>query len=390
MRVVIAGGGFGGVRAALNLANKKGFEVKLVSNQNYFEYHAALYRSATGRSPLEVAIPLRDFFAYANNVEVVADTAAALDAEARALSGQSGARYPYDALILALGNVTEYYGISGLAENSFGVKTIHEALRLKRHLHEHLLNKDVDSNYVVIGAGATGVELAAEMASYLKDIRRRHKVDNEFTVNLVEAAPRAVAAMPASYSRAVEKRLARLGVRTYFNAAVESSSSGGITIPQGDIATSTVVWTAGVANNPFFAAHKKVFTLGKNQRVKVDDYLMGAPDVYVIGDAADTPYSGMAQTALHNANFVTDDIRRRAHGHSRRTYRPKRPIYAIPVGARWAAVLWGKTQINGTLGWILRRLADLRLYLNFLPFNKALTTWRYGFETEEICQVCKK
>jgi NADH dehydrogenase FAD-containing subunit len=97
----------------------------------------------------------------------------------------------------------------------------------------------------------------------------------------------------------------------------------------------------------------------------------------------------MAQTAIHDANFVTANIKKQLRGKPPRQYEPARPVYAIPVGPHWSAVRWGKLEIYGYPGWILRRLADLRLYLKFLPPAKALTVWRYGIVAEESCDVCK-
>ncbi len=390
MRVVIAGGGFGGVRAALKLANRPGFEVKLISKQRYFEYHAALYRSATGRSPLEVAIPLADFFKSARNVEVVEGEAASINPTDRILATKDGTEYPYDAVLLALGAVTQYFGIKGLAEYSEGVKTIQEALELKRHLHEDLVSQaKAERNYVVIGGGATGVELAAELKPYLEKIRRNHGiVDTRFNVDLVEASSQLLPNMPVRYSQKVQKRLTRLGVKIYLDTTVKSETVKSIQLPHGSINSHVVIWTAGVANNPLFATMPELFKRGKGGRVEVDQFLQAAPGIYVIGDSANTKFSGMAQTALHDADFVTDNLRRELSGHSKHSYTAKPPIYAVPVGPHWSAVLWGKTEIYGRLGWALRRLADLRLYLKFLPPSKALTTWRYGMLTEEVCPIC--
>lgn len=390
MKIVIVGGGFGGVRTALALANKKNIEVKLISDQSYFEYHAALYRSATGRSPLEVAIPLSEFFSYAKNVEVIEDKIIKINEAEQKVIGQSTSTYGYDALVLATGNVTEYFGVKGLKEFAYGVKTIQEALKLKRHLHDQLLNAESERNYVVIGAGATGVELSAELTSYLKKIRQKHKIKHSFTVDLIEAGPRVLASMPKKFSSKVERRLKKLGVKTIFNTAVKAENVDDIQLPKGSIASHTVIWTAGVGNNSLFAENSKLFEFGKAGRAKVDQYLRTAPNIYVIGDSAVTKYTGMAQTALHDANFVASNLIRTSKGQSTSPYKPKRPIYAIPVGPRWAAVLWGETEIYGRLGWILRRLADLKLYLLFLPARKAVTTWRYGFKDEEVCPVCKK
>src|SRR5690606_19057172 len=152
------------------------FKVTLISDQTYFEYHAALYRSATGRSPLEVAVPLVDFFRGANNVEVVEDKVEDFSVKKREVYGQSGSTWAYDSLVLAPGSVTNYFGIKGLEEYSYGVKSIHQALELKRHMHDTLVAGHEERNYVIIGAGATGVELAGELAAYLKEIRRNHQL----------------------------------------------------------------------------------------------------------------------------------------------------------------------------------------------------------------------
>ncbi len=389
MRVVIVGGGFAGVKTALVLANRPGVDVKLISAQSYFEYYAALYRSATGRSSLEVTIPLRDFFEYAKNVEVLQDYIVDLNSREKYLLGETGSRYEYDELVLAMGNITEYFGIKGLKQYSFGIKSIHEALRLKRHLHQQLLSAHSDQNYVVVGAGATGVELSAELASYLKKIHRKHKVEPKYKIDLIEAGPRVLAIMPKSFSKIAQKRLRKLGINVMLNTAVRSETIHQIQLPSGSIESRTVIWTAGVANNPFFKKFPKVFQLGRAGRVIVNDYLGATPNIYVIGDCASTEYSGMAQTAIHNADFVAKNILRTLRGKPKKSYKPKKPIYAVPVGSRWAVVLLGNKYVVGRLGWLLRRLADLHLYLMFLPISKALMVWRYGFVDEEICSVCK-
>lgn len=390
MKVVIVGAGFGGVRAALLLANKPGFRVQLVSDKTYFEYHAALYRSATGRSPLEVAIPLREFFSFAKNVEVIEDSISTIKDEIYKIEGSSGSKYSYDSLILSVGSVTQFFGISGLNEYSYGVKTIHEALELKRHLHESTIGgKETEKNYVVVGAGPSGVELAAEMKSYIEKVRKKHKAKNTpFNINLVEAASRVLPSMPESFSKNVEERLRKLKITLHLETAVKGETYDSIQLPDQEIKSRTVVWTAGLANNPLFEQNKTSFELNKRGKVVVNDFLEAAKDIYVIGDSADTKYSGMAQTALYDANFVVNNLLKLQKQEERKPYVPKRPIYAIPVGPKWSAVLWGKKSVFGFPAWVLRRLADLRLYLTFLTVGKALSTWRYGFVEEESCPIC--
>lgn len=385
MKVVIVGGGFGGVRAALNLSGRPGIDVVLISKQPYFEYHAALYRTATGRSPFEVAINLTDFFNHHPNIEVVEDEITKLHLNDQRVEGASGSNYSFDRLILAVGSVTQYFGIKGLADYSYGVRTIQEALELKRHIHEGLLSSQwPERNYVVIGGGASGVELAAELMLYLQHVRQRHRINTEFNVYLLEASSNLLPSLPATFTRGIENRLAKLGVKVLLDTAVKSETINKIQLPKGSIQSHTVIWTAGVAINPLLAG------LGTAGRVKVNQQLEYAAGVYVIGDSAATKYSGMAQTAIHDANFVTANIIRDSKHQPLQPYQPQRPVYAIPVGARWSAVLWGNLKLYGYGGWLLRRAADLLLYFRFLPLGSALAAWRYGFSPEEACEVCHR
>ncbi|MBI4004986.1 FAD-dependent oxidoreductase, partial [Candidatus Roizmanbacteria bacterium] len=133
MRIIIVGGGFAGVRVALDLAKYKNSNSKivLISDTSHFEYHPALYRVVTGRSPLEVCIPLQDIF-QGKNTEIVCDSITNVDISNHQLKGASGSTYHYDILILALGSETVYFNVPGLREYSFGFKSIQEALKLKR------------------------------------------------------------------------------------------------------------------------------------------------------------------------------------------------------------------------------------------------------------------
>lgn len=390
MKVVIVGGGFGGVQAGLQLANRPEFEVRLISDKSYFEYHAALYRSATGRSVYEVAIPLADVFQSPKNVEVVEDRITSFDAIHRTLSSESESTYHFDAVIFALGSVPNYYNIQGLQEYSYGIYTIQEALEYKRHLHESFVNGQLnEKNFIIIGAGATGVEVAGELRAYINKVSKMHDAEaTDFKIDLIEAAPRILSSMPESFSKKVSKRLENLGVTIHTDTKVEAETYDGLKLPNGEIKSRTVIWTAGTANNPFFDQYPAIFKKDKRGKIMVNEYLEAAPNVYVIGDSASTPYSGMAQTALHDANFVTNNLISKTQGHSLQKYQPKQPAYAIPVGPRWAGVLIANAKLFGYLGWLGRRFVDLKLYIDFLPLRKALMRWRYGLVNEEACTTC--
>lgn len=382
-RVVVAGGGFAGVKAALELSKQPNLDVTLISDKASFEYHAALYRTSTGRSVLEVALPLADIFG-SKPVTLIQNKVTAIDSAKQTLTTADGWTYHYDTAIMALGSVTSYFGIKGLAEFSFSLKSVDDATRLRNHLHHALVSGQADLNYVIVGAGPSGVELAGELTTYLKKIRHGHKIDRPFSVSLVEAAPRVLPSLPEGVSHKVAKRLTNLGISIHTNTAVKAETADQLQLPEGNIKTHTVIWTAGVTGNPFFGENPKVFKLAKGNRVEVDAHLQAAPNVYVLGDSAATEQSGWAQTALYDANFIA----RKLSGKPA-TYHPHNPIAAVPVGDRWCIVAGRRRIYSGYPGWIVRRWLDWQLYSSIMPLPMAIRSWAYGSKRAETCPTCR-
>src|SRR5262249_10083635 len=156
----------------------------------------------------------------------------------------------------------------------------------------------------------------------------------------VEAAPRILPRSAPAVSAKVQRKLESLGVRVLTATTVKAETAEALEVEGQSIATKTVVWTAGTSTNPFYYSNGAHFQLAKNVHVMVSDHLEAKEHVYVIGDNANTPYTGMAQTALHDADFVAADLRRAYHGQSRPVYRPKMPVSVIPVGDYWAVAEW--------------------------------------------------
>lgn len=386
-KVMVLGGGFGGIKMALELADHAGLSVTLLSDQPNFRYYPALYLAATGSRTAASNIPLEEIFKN-KNIKIALGTAKKIDREARKVKTAKGEAYSYDILVIALGVVTNYFGIKGLKEYSYGIKTQTEAQQLRDHIHKVLMDEGKpDQNYVVIGGGPTGVELSGALPAYIKHVMKRHGIkDKKLHIDLVEAAPRLMPRMPKDYSKAVQKRLRKLGVRLYLGQAVQAETADALMVNDHPIKSHTVVWTAGVTNHPFFEENKFIF--GEHGKVQVDEFLQAEPGIYVIGDNAATAYSGMAQTALHDAVFVAQNLKRQNDGKRQRRYKLHKPIYVTPAGPRWAAVLWNGVHLYGWIGWIMRSAADFIGYHDYEPWWTASKHWIAEYQEEESCAVC--
>jgi NADH dehydrogenase len=388
-KVLIVGGGFGGLKTALELSGDDRFEVTVLSAEPNFRYYPTLYHTATGGRKVNAAISLAELFSD-KPVRVVLGTAVKLDKRAKIVETGDGQHYTYDTLVLALGVVTNYFGIQGLEQFSYSIKSVEAAERFKKHLHEQLTDEHrPDLNYVIIGAGPTGIELAGELPHYLHHIMKAHGLERrQVHIDLIEAAPRLLPRLPKDTARMVQRRLKRLGVRLYLGQAVQGETADELMVNGKPIRSHTVVWTAGVTNHPFFKDNS--FTLTSRGKVATDIYLQAEDNIFVLGDNANTPYSGMAQTALNDGKFVADNLKRRASGKDFKSYVARKPITVIPAGPKWAAVIWGRLRIYGWLGWVLREAADLIAFHDYEPWQRATKQWMTEFGGEESCPSCAK
>lgn len=389
-RVLIVGGGFAGVKAALELGKNKDCDVTLLSDHSHFRYYPGLYHTATGGRRAGARIRLENILQNTPG-KFVRGVAAKLDRSNKVVTTQDGQKLEYDKLLLALGNVTNYFGIQGLKEYSFGIKSTEEAEEFKKHLHQQFVeNACPDLNYFIVGGGPTGIELAGALPSYIKRIMKKHGVkDCKLSISLIEAAPHLLPRAPKDVSSDITKRLRKLGIKLYFGTAVKGQNSDSLMFGDKDLPSKTVVWTAGVTNHPFFKDNQ--FKLTERGKVEVNQYLEAEPGIFVLGDNANTLYSGTAQTAMHDGVFVAKNIMREVKGNQPKEYEPKQPISVIPVGPRWASVEWGKRHFSGYLGWILRSLADLVGFHDLQSWPKAGEQWMQSLSEEELnCPDCTK
>ncbi len=373
--VVIVGGGFAGVKTALQLANDSHFAVTLISPHGRFEYHGAMYRSATGRSPLEVVVPLEEIFSDVHNVSVELDSIIELRPTTNEIEGESGESYHYDTLILTVGYEVNFFNIDGMATYAESMYSVTDAIKLRHRLVGafRMATPDKPLNICVIGAGPTGAEVVADIPNFAKIVEGKHGLANlDVRMHLIEASNRVLPMLSEESSSKALERLHELGIDVRLNTRVTRCTATSIETSEGTIESDITIWTAGNKANGLFKAYPDIFELSEKGRVKVNRFFQShQPDIYVLGDAADTQYSGMAQTAIHNAIAMAENLKRISHGQDPAPYEPQRPEYVVPIGGEWALLETTEGIKIGAEGWQARRSADRWVLENFLVYELA-------------------
>lgn len=373
-KILIVGGGFGGVTVARHLAKKKpkDVEITLLTERNWLEYYGVLYRLLTGSPFSQACIPLA--MVLPPSVHVAVDRALSIDPAAKTVAGEKGA-YGYDTLVLAPGAEPAFFGIPGMQEHSQGAGHALQVLRLKNDVERMVGGMAGDAavrRIAVIGAGATGVEFSGDLLHAARLLAKASGIDpSRLQVDLIEAADRVLPLVEPKASAKVLKRLRSLGVNVRLRTAVESAEKGTLHLKGGEtVEASLILWTAGVKASSLVATAAGI-ELDKRGRAVVDDQLRakGVNDVFVLGDSASTQYAGMAQTAVDDGVFVARVLAAERAGRTPPRYAPRPPAYAIPAGPRWAAVKYLFVRAYGFPGYVLRRLADIHVYMLIMPWR---------------------
>jgi NADH dehydrogenase len=334
-RVVIVGGGFGGLTAARELSHAD-VEVTVVDRMHHHLFQPLLYQVACGGlGSGEIAAPIRAALRRQRNVEVLMAEATGLDAERRRLQLDGGQELSYDSLIVACGARTSYFGNEHWGEVTCGVKTLADALALRNRLYGAFeraeRTRDQDERralmtFVVIGAGPTGVEVAGEIAIVCKDTLGRqytHIGQQDARVILLDAGERVVPTFSERLSGKAAKELASLGVSVRESTRASAIDEHGVTVQSGGageqhIAARTVIWAAGVRAAPFAAALAEATGAATDRagrvRVEPDLTVPGHREISLIGDASalsepdGKPLPGLATVAIQQARHVTKAI----------------------------------------------------------------------------------
>jgi NADH dehydrogenase len=339
-RVVILGGGFGGLYAAQALKHAP-LDITLIDRRNYHLFQPLLYQVATGSlSPGEIAAPIRGVLSNQKNTTVLLGEAVDIDPTAKQVSLKDGATVPYDSLIVATGSLVSYFGHEEWKSWAPGLKTVEDAtmIRHKILLAFEAAERCTDTTerctwltFVIVGAGPTGVELAGalgEIANHTLKHDFRSINPKDARIIIVDGGKRALGAYPEDLSKSAEKQLHNLGTRIRTGVTVTNVDEDGVTLktPDGEehIATHTVIWAAGVAVTEFARtlAKKTSAETDRAGHIKVasDLTVPNFPDIYIVGDLAlindkaGKPLPGVAQVAMQTGSYTARAITRKVQG----------------------------------------------------------------------------
>jgi NADH dehydrogenase len=407
-RVVIVGGGFGGLYAAKELREVPGVDVTLVDRRNFHLFTPLLYQVATGvLAPSEIAQPLRALL-RADNLQVLLGEASGLDADGRRLLLSDGGSVPYDSLIVSTGTMHAYFGHPEWAESAPGLKAIEDALEIRRRIllafeaaerEPAAERRRTQMTFVIVGGGPTGVELAGQIGEIAHDALKRdfrsiHSPDAQ--IMLVEAMDRILPTYPRSLSRAASRELAELGATVRTSTRVTSVDAEGVTLatPTGEerVDARTVLWAAGVQVPDF--GHRVAEALGaptdRAGRIEVgpDLSVPGHPEVFVIGDLAVTQWQGgktvpgVAQGGIQGGRYAARVIRARVAGEAPPAPFAYKDLGELATVGRLRAVAdFRRFRLSGRLAWLMWLAIHLFWLIGLQNRILVFIRWGWSFVT---------
>ena len=393
--VVIVGAGFGGLAAAKRLANRD-VDVTIIDKRNHHVFQPLLYQVATAAlSPADIAGPIRSIFSRTDNIRVILDEVTAIDTQTRRVDLASGKSLQYDWLILATGARHSYFGHDEWAANAPGVKSIEDALAIRRKVLLALERAETETDeerrkalltFVVIGGGPTGVEMAGAIAELA-----RRSVSRDFRsitphcsrVILVEAGERILPAFPETLSHVAERSLEKLGVEVRLGVPVTDIGRGYLESGEELVLTETIVWAAGVQASP--AAQWLCAYHDKQGRVivGVDLRAPGHRNIFVIGDTANAtgpggaPLPGVAPVAKQQGRYVADFIL----GRRDRPFRYRDFGNLATIGRSKAVIDMGDLHLSGFTAWLLWCAAHVWFLIGFRSRLAVTINWLWNYIT---------
>lgn len=406
-QVVIVGGGFAGLEAAKRLRNVQ-CDVTIVDRYNHHVFQPLLYQVATaGLSPGDIASPIRWILRKQKRLRVLLANVEKIDSAAReihldrptALPGAGGERLKYDYLIVAAGAAHSYFGRDEWSAHAPGLKTLDDALALRRQMLLAFEEAEREPNpvyqrrlltFVLIGGGPTGVELAGAVAEIA-----RHTVRHEFDavdpaiarVMLVEAGPTILPAFPEDLRDSARRALRGLGVDVREGKAVTKVEAGAVWVGEERIEAHNIIWAAGVAAAPISRDLGPNLDRAGRVIVEPDLSVAGHPNVFVAGDLASfthqtgKPLPGVAQVAKQEGAHAAKNVARMIAGQPTRPFRYLDPGNMATIGRNAAIADFGFLHVSGYLGWLMWLFVHIMFLIGFRNRLSVLLQWAAAYLT---------
>jgi NADH:quinone reductase (non-electrogenic) len=396
--VVIIGAGFGGLSVATALARAP-VDVTVIDRQNHHCFQPLLYQVATAAlSPAEIAWPIRAILRHQRNATVLMAEVTGIDTANRKVQ-TTAAAIPYDQLVVATGATHSYFGHDEWAEFAPGLKRIEDATRIRRSIllafeRAELTNDEAERSrlltFVIIGAGATGVEMAgaiAEIALYTIAMDFRRIDPRTAQIILVEAGPRVLPTLSNDLSDYALRSLTKMGVDVRTDTRVTGCDDRGVDLANGRIDAGTIIWAAGVVASPAARWLNVEHDRAGRVLVKSDLSVPGHPDVFVIGDAATVndesgkAVPGVAPAAKQMGAYVGKLIAARIAGQSLPPFRYRHAGDLATIGRRAAVVSIGKVHLKGFIGWLFWGIVHIYFLIGLRRRFVVAINWLWDYLT---------
>jgi NADH:ubiquinone reductase (H+-translocating) len=388
-RVVIVGGGFGGLQCAKALRGEA-VDVVVVDRRDYHLFTPLLYQVASCLlNPSEIAAPLRKVFRGSTNVRYRAGDVVSVDRDARRITLADGAVVDYDFCVLATGSETNYYGNTAVEERALGLKDLGEALQLRNHVLECLeqatTTTDPDARrallaFCIVGAGPTGVEYAGALAEFVRLVMPHEYPElasERVCIMLVEGGERVLPTFKTRLSGYARRELERRDVDVRTGTLVRSADAGGVVLHDGtELATATIVWTAGVRPADVLDSTRR--------RIDVDGHfrVSGAPGLYAIGDVAAGrgPHGEvlpmLSPPAMQAGRYVAREI---LHGPAEQPFRYRDKGTLATIGRTSAVGQVGPFTFTGFVGWMVWLVVHLYYLIGFENRVRVVMRWAWYY-----------
>lgn len=406
-KIVILGGGFAGVRAAIDLLNKnKNIFITLIDKNSYHSNHSDYYeivaaivkelREASISELVELrqtaAIPYSEIFKYFKNIEIIRDSVKKIDFTNSAVITEHKKICPYDWLIVSTGSETCFYEIPGLRDFSFELKTVYDAMNIRNRIDEIFMNapKKEKISIVIGGGGFTGCEVAGEIKGYTNHLAALHKRPREnHEIIILEATDKILGGASDWARKKTENRFKKMGIKIKYGINIKEIGEKNFLFKDGgETIYNILIWTAGVQASSV----SKLFpesAISKKSCLKTNKYLLvpSFKNIFAAGDIAyyenpktKIPLPMTAQTAISQGKYIAAAITKKINKKKFSPYKPKMSKFIIPIGGKYAVADLGFIKFSGFFAWILKHFVILNYFINILPLYKAISLWIQGMK----------